>query len=320
MPEKGENMKRKLFTLGETILDIIFQNNEVKKARPGGSMLNTSVSLGRLGLPVYFISELADDLAGNLILNFLHSNNILCDYITIYKKESQTGISLAFLDEKNEASYNFYKKMPAAPERIIFNQNLDFTKNDILALSSFFAIDNNIHEQINKILQLAINKKCIVYYDINFRKSHLFQLDILKQNIEENISHATVLRGSVDDFYFVYNEKEPVKIYNLLFKKFNLKALIITNGPDTIHLFTSKFHKTYSVPHISVVSSIGAGDNFNAGVLYSVYKHNISLDDFDSVNEKIWDNIVNIGVIFSQEVCMGYDNYISNELAQKFKL
>ncbi len=46
---------RKIYGIGETVFDIIFKNGQPQAAKPGGAMLNSSVSLGRIGLPVSFI-------------------------------------------------------------------------------------------------------------------------------------------------------------------------------------------------------------------------------------------------------------------------
>ena len=50
-----------IYTIGETVFDIIFELDQPVAAKAGGSLLNTSVSLGRLGLPVQFISEYGTD-------------------------------------------------------------------------------------------------------------------------------------------------------------------------------------------------------------------------------------------------------------------
>ena len=48
---------RKVIGIGETILDIIFRNEQPSAAVPGGSVFNGIVSLSRTGVPVCFISE-----------------------------------------------------------------------------------------------------------------------------------------------------------------------------------------------------------------------------------------------------------------------
>lgn len=46
---------RKVFGIGETILDIIFRNDQPQKAVPGGSVFNGLISLGRLNVPRMFL-------------------------------------------------------------------------------------------------------------------------------------------------------------------------------------------------------------------------------------------------------------------------
>ena len=48
---------RRVIGIGETILDILFKNNQPTVAVPGGSVFNGLVSLGRAGANVTFISE-----------------------------------------------------------------------------------------------------------------------------------------------------------------------------------------------------------------------------------------------------------------------
>lgn len=59
---------RKIIGIGETILDIIFRNNQPSHAVPGGSTFNTLISLGRLGVPATFISE-------SFFYSFFYLNN-----------------------------------------------------------------------------------------------------------------------------------------------------------------------------------------------------------------------------------------------------
>ena len=64
---------RKIIGIGETILDIIFRNNQPSHAVPGGSTFNTLISLGRLGVPATFISEIGKDTVGDIIIDFMKS-------------------------------------------------------------------------------------------------------------------------------------------------------------------------------------------------------------------------------------------------------
>ncbi|MFH0842373.1 MAG: PfkB family carbohydrate kinase, partial [Bacteroidota bacterium] len=85
---------RKIYGIGETLLDIIFKNSQPQAAKPGGAMLNSTVSLGRIGLPVYLISEYADDDVGSMIDNFLHENGVGTTYVDHYK-DGKTALAIA---------------------------------------------------------------------------------------------------------------------------------------------------------------------------------------------------------------------------------
>jgi len=93
------------------VLDIIFKNNQPQAAKAGGAMLNSCVSLGRIGLPVFFISEYAGDNVGKIIDSFLIDNGVGTTYVDHFK-EGKTKLALAFLNERNDASYTFYQDYP----------------------------------------------------------------------------------------------------------------------------------------------------------------------------------------------------------------
>ena len=62
---------RKVIGIGETILDILFKDEQPTAAVPGGSVFNGIISLGRMGINVCFISETGNDKVGNIIKNFM---------------------------------------------------------------------------------------------------------------------------------------------------------------------------------------------------------------------------------------------------------
>ena len=99
---------RKVIGIGETILDIIFKNEQPTAAVPGGSTFNGIISLGRLGLPVTMITETGNDRVGQTIKQFMADNGIDNSHVCMYE-DGRTAISLAYLNERNDAEYSFYK-------------------------------------------------------------------------------------------------------------------------------------------------------------------------------------------------------------------
>ena len=93
---------RKVIGIGETVLDIIFRDEQPISALPGGSTFNAIISLGRAGVGTRFISETGNDRVGRLITGFLEQNGCPASSVCIYP-DSKSPLSLAFLNEKNDA-------------------------------------------------------------------------------------------------------------------------------------------------------------------------------------------------------------------------
>jgi len=191
---------RKIYGIGETVYDIIFKDGAPQAAKPGGSVLNAMVSLGRTGLPVSFISEYGKDDVGSLIDNFLETNGV--DTSCAYRYyDANTSLALAFLDDKNDAHYTFHKDFPEKRLDIEFPH---LKREDILLCGSFYAVWSEIRPKFLEFIRSAADSGALVLYDPNFRKSHVSELDILKPLIIENMQIASIVRGSDEDFRNIF--------------------------------------------------------------------------------------------------------------------
>ena len=304
----------RIFTFGETVYDIIFKDSNPIAGKAGGSMLNTSVSLGRLGLDVSFVSDMGNDSIGDIIISFLNENGVSTSYVERYQKH-KTGIAIAFLDDKNDASYTFYKDFPAAR---LTSLQVEFNEGDIIIFGSFFAIVERLRPVIKKILQAARDKGCIIIYDPNFRKPHLHDLKKLEPFILENIAFADIVRGSDEDFRMIFKVCSPLEAFDIVMDN-GCGNLIYTANRHDIQMMTRRNTVTAIVPVIETVSTIGAGDTFNAGLIWTLNQEKISKKDIEDLPVAIMEKILANGTAFAAEVCMSYDNYISKGFAAKVK-
>lgn len=60
-------------------------------------------------------------------------------------------------------------------------------------------------------MDIAKEKRAIVYYDPNFRSSHKNEAMKLAPTIIENLEYADIVRGSLEDFYYMYGIKDVEK-------------------------------------------------------------------------------------------------------------
>jgi fructokinase len=298
---------RKIYGIGETVLDIIFKDGKPQAAKAGGSVLNSAVSIGRMKLPVSFISEYGRDQVGDLIDDFLRKNGVDTSLVHRYS-DGNTVLALAFLDERNDAKYDFYKNYPEKRLDIKFPE---IHENDIVQCGSFYAIWPEIREKFKMFLQLSYEQGALILYDPNFRRSH--DINELRNPVIENMKMASIVRGSDEDFRNIFDAHDPDGAWDEV-KKY-CGCLVYTANEKGVYVRTKSFSGQFPVKRIVPVSTIGAGDNFNAGMLTSIYRNNIKKDDLTELGEKEWSEIIGMAVEFATHVCMSYENYISEEFA-----
>ena len=299
---------QKVIGIGETVLDIIFKNEQPIGAVPGGSTFNGLISLGRSGVKASLVSETGNDHVGRRIIDFIEKNGVDASCVYVYP-DSKSPVSLAFLNEKNDADYIFYKDH--VNDRLEFSYP-DIQKDDIVVFGSYFAVNPVIRPQVQAFLEYARNRGAILYYDVNFRSSHKNEVMKLTPNILENLEMADIVRGSSEDFEVMFHKTDPDAIYRSQIA-FYTKKFIYTSGAGPVELRADdNFAKQYAVDHNNkVVSTIGAGDNFNAGFVFGMIKNHITRENIErGLTEQQWDNVISYAMQFSANVCQSVDNSV----------
>lgn len=289
--------KNRVIGIGETVLDILFKEDQPQKAVPGGSTFNSIVSLGRAGVPCIMVTEVGGDHIGDIICRFLVENGVSSEFVCRHEGV-KSHITLAFLDEHNDAQYVFYKDHASVA---LDGKLPQIQHDDVVLFGSFFAINPAIRPAVSSMLHNARKAGAWLYYDINFRKTHIPDIPDVMANIEENMRLADVVRGSMEDFNYLYGLHDGEAIYERV-SRF-CSTLILTDGARSIRIFTPGSCEPYPVKAIETVSTVGAGDNFNAGYIYAMMKG--SEDQASRIE---------MAQRWSQDVCRQIGNNISDEL------
>ena len=305
---------RKVIGIGETIMDIIFKDGKPTAAVPGGSVFNGIISLGRLGVPVSLISETGNDRVGDLIIDFLENNGVEHKGVIQYQN-GRSAISLAWLNEKNDAEYMFYKDYPSARLEVSWPE---INSDDIVMMGSYFVLNPVLRPKVKDFLDYAREHGALIYYDFNFRSSHKHEAIKIYADMLENLEYTDIVRGSVEDLENLFGNGDAAKVYKREIE-FYCKNFLCTDAGGDIKLITPSVSMDFKVDKIPTVSTIGAGDNFNAGVVYGLIKYGVRRNDLANLDEGTWTKIIQCGKDLAADVCQSFNNSISKEFAEAYK-
>ena len=245
----------------------------------------------------------------------MQENGINTDYVSCYQGK-KTAISLAYLDENNDAKYSFYKDYP--------NNRLDFEmpfieENDIMAFGAYFSLNPVLRDKVKPFLQYAKDQGAILYYDLNFRDNHAHEVESLRDTFRENFALTDIVRGSHEDFINLFGHDNCRRIYDEETSKY-CPRLICTRGKDGVQVIDHGQEYYFSARPIIPVSTIGAGDNFNAGMIYGFIREGIDRNGLDHMTEEKWGHLIGYGIEFGTDACMSTSNYVSKEFAERFRI
>ncbi len=298
---------RKVIGVGETVLDILFRGGQPEAAVHGGSSFNSIVSVGRAGVPCTFVGYTGADIVGRQTIEFLRANGVGTEHFQVREGE-KSAVSLAFLADNGDASYIFYKEPPHVSSSWTLPE---MQRGDVMLFGSYYAACTGMRPLIMQMLERAEKAGAIVYYDLNFRRSHRDELESLTPVIQQNFRQSTIVRGSADDFDIMFSSRDARVIYNRYIGQ-HCKYFICTAGAERITVCTPTGCYDFQAPPIeNVVSTVGAGDSFNAGFACALIWEGIMQEDIPSLDREAWQRLVATACRFAGETCRSKENYIS---------
>lgn len=300
-------MDNQIIGFGEALLDIIYKDCENVQLNPGGSVLNTLVSLGRSGYNVALITEVAQDNPGTILRDFFVKERIKLPYF-MKNEAGKTALAFARLDEQRNASYSFYKDYPQ--KRYEGFTIPEFGKNYIFSFGSFYAIDPQLQPVLQSIKEAALAAQSVLIFDPNIRSGKISEAQ--HSFLIKHLLDAHIIRASDEDMNSLFNETDVEKIYAMLAPKAD-KLFVLTRAQQHISARFGEIRLEVKVPDIKPVSTIGAGDAFNAGLIDGLLKKKSDNHWQHMMNETLLKEILTNAIRFSAEVCLSMENYIAEK-------
>jgi fructokinase len=251
---------------GEALIDMLPRTSQggaaVYQPFNGGSIFNTAIALGRLGVKTGFFSGLSTDFFGDSLKAGLSESGVSLKYTKIWDRPS----TLAFVKlENGNARYSFFDENSAG--RMLTRKDLPKLGAEVSALH--FGSISLIPEPGASTLEALMTreaKKRVICFDPNIRPTVIKDRRSYLARVNRLIRLCDILKISDEDVRWITG-KADLAAAARKWLKLGPKVVVITKGAEGVEAFTKRFAVAVDPVKVTVVDTVGAGDTFTAGFL-----------------------------------------------------
>jgi fructokinase len=250
--------------VGEALIDLTPPADDGSCiARPGGSPMNVAIGLARLGQPTAFAGRLSADPFGTVLRRHLERSAVGLQHVVA--AEDPSTIALVEL-ANGQARYQFslgadfqwlaaeLAFLPGGAQAVHFG-----------SLASWLPPgDAAIAVAIGALRQAG---SVLISYDPNVRPALQPDAAAARQQVEQSVSFAHVVKASSDDLAWLY-EQDTADAVARRWLDLGAGLVVITAGAEGAAGWTPG-QPAVSRPsfQVEVADTIGAGDAFTSGLL-----------------------------------------------------
>ena len=245
-----------------------FVNGFEKKI--GGAELNLAVGCARLGLKSGYISKLGNDEFGKFIYTFARGEAIDVSQVQFVDGYPTSLNFKEIMEDGNVRTFYYRDKSPVlamTPEDLDENY---FKQAKVLHLTGIFpAINPKNMEIFDRAICLAKKHGLKISFDPNIRL-RMWSKAEARETLSKILPHVDILLAGDEEMEIIIGEKEPKKIIESL-KDLNISYITIKQGnKGSVGYHNGEYIESPPVKAPKVVDTVGAGDGFNAGIIYGI--------------------------------------------------
>ncbi len=251
-----------VLVIGESLMDVVASPGGLDE-HAGGSPMNVSVGLARLGCPVQLLTNLGTDARGVVIADYLASAGVPLVPGSIL--EGRTSTATATLDDSGSASYEFLIDWSLGfvadlPDSSIVHQGA------IVHTGSIAAFLEPGASQLEALLRTAAKRRAIITFDPNIRPSIIGSKPDSLAVVQRLSALSTVVKVSDEDALWLFGELTPDAVVDRLLAM-GATLAIVTLGASGALLATATDRVSVPGRRVTVADTIGAGDSFMSAVV-----------------------------------------------------
>lgn len=261
-----------LISCGDALIDFVPTKNvdgrEAVMPAVGGSCLNVAIGIARLGAPTGFVGGVSTDLFGRMIADHAASSNVELGLAT--RSDHQTTLAFVRI-VAGESHYAFYDAQTATRNWTFRRGTIPFDTVEAVHVGSTTLVNDQGAAETKALIADA-RASSTISFDPNCRPNLVKDKPAYLARMVEFAASADLIKMSDIDFAFLFGE-EPYqqRASALLGQGTNL--VVITRGNNGAIAWHAKAGQIeVEAPKVAVADTIGAGDSFQAALLFALHK------------------------------------------------
>ena len=221
--------------------------------------------------PDNFFGRRSNDTFGGLIEDCLRDSKVQEDFII----KTHRHTTLAYADVTDGvAKYTFVDEHSAG--RLIDENSLKPFVNKIKNAKALMVGGISLQaEPCGSSWQWLVEQVaggCVIYFDANIRPDFIEDKDKYLERFERLTRKVDIIKISEEDYSYLYGEQNFEKVSAEWLEK-GIKLIVLTLGEKGAKvIYGSGKEISVGIEPVKVIDTIGAGDSFNAGLLFDLDK------------------------------------------------
>lgn len=259
-----------LLSCGDALVDFLpvksIDGRDAAVPVAGGSCLNIAVGMARLGAPAGFVGGISTDLFGQIVAEHALNSEVDLRYTT--RSEHQT--TLAFVRHvAGEPHYAFYDEATAARNWTYRPGSIPFDAIEAIHVGSTTLANAEGAAQALAMIDDA-DGSTTISFDPNCRPNLVGDKARYVERMDAFAAAADIVRMSDVDFDFLYGGRDHAERARS-FIAAGTSLVVVTRGIKG----SQAWHRQAGLveveaPATTVVDTIGAGDSFQAALLFAL--------------------------------------------------
>ncbi len=261
-----------LLACGDALIDFVptrdKDGREAVLPVVGGSCLNVAIGLARLGASTGFVGGISSDMFGQMIASHAEASSVVLGYAT--RSDQQATLAFARIVD-GETSYAFYDNGTASQNWTYRRGSIPFESIEVVHVGSTTLVNDKGAAETLALIADATASSTIAF-DPNCRPNLVGDKPTYLARMAEVAASADLIKMSDVDFSYLFGD-EPYQARAGKLLEQGASLVVITRGKDG----AIAWHRTagqveVTAPKVSVVDTIGAGDSFQAALLFALHK------------------------------------------------